>query len=114
MNLSIAILVSDMLATRQPIIDFFANLNLDNTVEGEVVFDFNQVKFISRSAADQLYKEFQNLKVPFQVVNQNENIIKMLEIVKKTQNGSNRNLYEVPVIEFTNNKNLKEFLYKMV
>ena len=38
----------------------------------------------------------------------------MLEVVKKTQNGGNRNLYEVPVIEFNNNTNLKAFLYKMV
>jgi len=52
------------------------------------------------------------LRIP--IINQNENIIKMLEVVKKTQNGGNRNLYEVPVIEFNNNTNLKAFLYKMV
>jgi hypothetical protein len=38
----------------------------------------------------------------------------MLEVVEKTQNGANRNLYEVPVIEFNNNTNLKEFLFQMV
>ncbi len=112
MNLTISTSISDMLATRQPIIDFFSNLNL-NTNEG-FIFDFDKVKFISRSAADQLYKELEKLKVPFQVINQNENIIKMLEVVKKTQNGGTRNLYEVPVIEFNNNANLKEFLYQMV
>jgi len=60
-----------------------------------------------------LYKEIQKIKVPFHLINQNENIIKMLEIVKKTQNGANRNLYEVPVIEFYNNITLKEFLFQM-
>ncbi len=100
-----------MLATRQPIIDFFSSVSINSN--DEIIFDFSHVKFISRSAADQLYKEIQKIKVPFHLINQNENIIKMLEIVKKTQNGANRNLYEVPVIEFYNNITLKEFLFQM-
>ncbi len=112
MKLNISILISDMLATRQPIIDFFANLT--KGTDEELIFDFDCVKFISRSAADQFYKEIQKIKMPFRLINENENITKMLEIVKKTQNGANRNLYEVPVIEFNNNINLKEFLFKMI
>ena len=106
-NIKIREQIADMLSTRQTIIELFNNISTYK--ENEIILDFKNVEFISRSASDQLYKEIQKSSKIIKLINTTENVDKMMKIVTKTQFGANRQLYKVPIMDFNKN-NLNNFL----
>lgn len=100
--------ISDIIVTRQTIKSLFQNKKFVNY--DKIIFDFSKVTFISRTAADQLYKENKKSKYNIEIINLSSNVTKMLKVVEQTQNGSPRQLYEVPIIKFKNKTTLSNFL----
>jgi|SRR6218665_210883 len=80
-----------------------------------VELDFSRVEFMSRSFADQFVKEQLQLQkgpgVFIQVINANEEIIKILGIVTKTQNKTDREFTVIPVYKFSNSQLLSDYLF---
>ena len=78
-----------------------------------VVFDFSDVIFMSRSFADQFHKERMKIKnqngLMIQLKDASETIRKMLLTVEATQNKRNRFYSELPVFKFSE-KNLENYL----
>ena len=79
-----------------------------------VEFNFSSVEFMSRSFADQFYKEKVQLvkeyNILFEMVDANEEIIHMLRVVSNTQNKVEREYVQLPVYKFTNQNLLGEYL----
>jgi anti-anti-sigma regulatory factor len=78
-----------------------------------VVFDFTDVVFMSRSFADQFHKERMKLKeqngLTIHLKDASEAIRTMLITVESTQNKRNRFYTELPVFKFSE-KNLENYL----
>ena len=70
---------------------------IDLLLHNEIILDFKDIKFISRSATDELLKTIKqnNLKVQFD--NMHENIKSMVEIVEK-QDKSKEDTFSVSEI----------------
>lgn len=81
-----------------------------------VVFDFSQVEFMSRSFADQFHKERMKLKeelgLRIDLKDASESIRKMLVTVESTQNKRNRFYTELPVFRFSDDK-IGEYLLSL-
>ncbi len=106
-TIKISEIIAEMLSTRQTIIQLFKDIS--SYSEQEIILDFNKVEFISRSASDQLYKELQKTSKQIKLINTTSNVDKMIKIVEKTQFGTKRQLYKVPIMDF-DNKHLNNFL----
>ena len=80
----------------------------------EVVLDFSNISFISRSFADQFHKD--KLEVITRtgkviiVENASEEVIKMLQAVARTQVKTNRPVSQVPVYKYTDLISFEKFL----
>jgi hypothetical protein len=105
--------MGNLLNTREAAIQFMKVIrdNPCNVVE----LDFNKVEFMSRSFADQFVKEKsllqKDLNVSIQIINANEEIIKILSIVSKTQNKKDREFISIPVYKFSDSKLLSDYLF---
>lgn len=79
-----------------------------------IELDFVDVEYVSRSFADQFHAEKIAIAIQQQksiiVTNANEEIIKMLQAVARTQDKENRAYEKVPVYNYTNWKSLERFL----
>lgn len=80
-----------------------------------IELDFSNVEFMSRSFADQFYKEQLQLKnelnIIIHIMNANEEIIKMLNVVSNTQNKKDREFKTIPVYKFSNPQLLADYLF---
>ena len=80
-----------------------------------IELDFTNVEFMSRSFADQFFKEKIQLQSEFnltiEIINANEEIIKILRAVSNTQNKKEREFISIPVYKFSNPKLLSEYLF---
>lgn len=78
-----------------------------------VEFDFSKVNYISRSFADQFYFDKINLaerlKKNIIITNANEEVVRMINIVSKTQKKEIKNHFTIPVLKFTSKKKLEDF-----
>lgn len=76
--------------------------------------DFNDIEFMSRSFADQFHKErtlFEKSNdVVIEILNANEEIIKMLKTVARTQNKTKRAFVKLPVFKYSNAELLSDYL----
>ena len=79
-----------------------------------IELDFAEVEYVSRSFADQFHAEKLVIAGQYQkniiVTNANEEIIKMLQAVARTQDKVFREYEEIPVYNYTNWKSLEIFL----
>lgn len=73
----------------------------------KVVFDFSEINFISRSAADELIKLINNYSIKEQFIHVNENIDSMFNAVRY-KNKSREEIFTVT--EFTTQNELIQFL----
>ena len=81
-----------------------------------VVFDFSNVVFMSRSFADQFHKERMKLKdkkgLFIQIKNASDEVRKMLVTVENTQSKKNRFYRELPVFTFSED-NMEAYLFAL-
>lgn len=79
----------------------------------DLVLDFRGVDFMSRSFADQFYKEQQSYiqreNTRIQIIDADPQIIDMLQAVSKTQRKE-RSFIEYPVYTFVNENALMDYL----
>ncbi|MGP8216919.1 MAG: STAS domain-containing protein [Bacteroidia bacterium] len=78
-----------------------------------VELDLAGVEFMSRSFADQFYKERQQLRekgISVFLLNAEEEIEKMLEVVGRTQNKTDRENKDIPVTRLSDIKDVNDFL----
>lgn len=79
-----------------------------------IEFDFSKVEFMSRSFADQFHKEklkYQKKReVVVKITNANEEVVKILSVVAKTQNKVNREYRVLPIFYYSDSELLKEYL----
>jgi len=79
-----------------------------------VELNFSNVDFMSRSFADQLYKEQQELQnksnIAIHFVDANEEIINIIRTVKLTQYVIDRKFVQLPVYKFTDFSKVKDYL----
>lgn len=79
-----------------------------------IELDFVDVDYISRSFADQFHAEKLSIAIQQQkniiVTNANEEIIRMLQAVARTQDKEIRAYEKVPVYNYTNWNSLESFL----
>jgi hypothetical protein len=105
--------MGNLLNTREAAIRFVQIIK-DNPCNN-VELDFTDVEFMSRSFADQFIKEqFQIQKefnISIQIINANEEIIKILSIVSRTQDKKDREFFSIPVYKFSNSKLLSDYLF---
>lgn len=69
--------------TRKTISDLFSKIN--KFKDNKIVIDFKDIKFISRSCADEYVKQKNMSKKKITELNQSKDIKKMFSIVTKTQ-----------------------------
>ncbi|MEX0811236.1 MAG: hypothetical protein WD048_03400 [Chitinophagales bacterium] len=104
--------LSVMLNSREAAIMIFDEIKQKNL--STVEFDFTDVEFMSRSFADQFYKESNkvenNTAVQIVVSNATEAVRNVLQTVAKTQNKTNRSYNKLPVFKFSNASSLKDYL----
>ncbi|MEX2589239.1 MAG: hypothetical protein WD334_03480, partial [Chitinophagales bacterium] len=104
--------LSVMLNSREAAIMIFDEIKQKNL--SSVEFDFTDVEFMSRSFADQFYKESNkvenNTAVQIVVSNATEAVRNVLHTVAKTQNKTNRSYNKLPVFKFSNASSLKDYL----
>lgn len=116
MNCNATIPVFDLLSatlhTRQAATELLQVIaqNHCNLVE----LDFANVEYISRSFADQFHTDKLQLAASTEktivVTNANEEVIKMLQAVAKTQNKADRSYEKIPVYNYTDWNSLERFL----
>lgn len=83
-----------------------------------VELDFSNVEFMSRSFADQFYKERNSFQEKtnsiININNANEEIIKILQVVSKTQDKKEREYISIPVYKFSDKNLLKNYLLSSI
>lgn len=110
--LDVSVILGKTLHTReaaQKLLDVVANQSCDH-----VELDFFNVSYISRSFADQFYSEKLNLATTQQksilVLNANEEVIRMLQTVARTQNKSDLQFNSMPVYKYSTWSQLESYL----
>ncbi len=82
-----------------------------------VELDFADVSFISRSFADEFHKMQLTLDAKMDikiiVVNAQNDILQMLEAVKRTQNANERSGQHFAHLKFDSRRSLKDFLFSI-
>ena len=78
----------------------------------KVILDFREVDFMSRSFADQFYKEFLRLnkEMLITVVNSNQSISDTINAVSRTQYGAKRDRISFKMQSFVDKDKLKRYL----
>lgn len=80
----------------------------------EITFDFSAIDFMSRSFADQFYKEFQKLasdnSVYISISNAPVQVIDILDAVAKTQTTKDRSTSNLPIYSFSKLGQLTDYL----
>jgi len=100
----------ETLNTREAVASLFEKIKTEAVTS--VTLDFSYVTFVSRSFTDQLIKEKLSLseKVDFIFLNADDNVLRMLREVKKTQNLKKRVYKQIPVFKFSSKSKLDEYL----
>jgi len=107
--LKIELFFSPMIATRVSASEFLQNHI--HTDAREVVLDFSNINFISRSATDEFITFFEQNKLNYCLINQTENIERMFQAVRKTHvPRKKRSFREIPVVSFNSESELNDFL----
>lgn len=75
-----------------------------------VVFDFNNIDFISRAFADELIHFIQEKNISAEFQNTNSIVSEMLLVVKKNRNKRNSTFHNIAVTKFTDKKEFSNFL----
>ncbi|MDT8412561.1 MAG: hypothetical protein RQ875_08885 [Vicingaceae bacterium] len=80
-----------------------------------IEFDFSNVEFMSRSFADQFYKEKiifmkNDNDIIIDITNANEEVVNMLRTVANTQNKVKRDYLTLPVFKFSDSEMLSNYL----
>lgn len=95
-----------------------AAINLCKAITGlnisNVELDFRGVEFMSRSFADQFYKEREELRknsISVFLINADEEIEKILEAVGRTQNKRERSYNEILVSRFSDMGDVSRLLH---
>ncbi|MGP8214013.1 MAG: STAS domain-containing protein [Bacteroidia bacterium] len=99
------------LNTREAAVGLCKVINNIGSVNVEI--DLAGVEFMSRSFADQFYKERQQLRekgISVFLVNADEEVQRMLEAVSRTQAKKDRNFDDIRVLRFSNMKDVSNFL----
>jgi hypothetical protein len=96
----------EMISSRESLKVIFPLLKDDSTF----TLDFEQIRFISRSVADELFTVQMEKHIRFEYTNTNPNIDAMIKAVSNTQNGSKRNNSDIPYTSFATEEELYKFL----
>lgn len=116
MNCNSTISVFDLfgatLHTRQVAVELLCAV--ENNPCESIELDFQKVEYISRSFADQFHSDKLNLVNRQQkniiVINPNDEVLKMLQAVARTQFKENRDVKELPIYRYTDWQSLERFL----
>jgi anti-anti-sigma regulatory factor len=78
----------------------------------EVIIDFDRVGFVSRSFADQFYKQFLKLnkQLLITVVNCNQEVCDIINAVSRTQSGYKKDRMTFKMRSFVSKAELKNYL----
>jgi len=107
-------LIGNTLDSRDEVIHLFDTLNSKYTEFRELVLDFTSVDFMSRSFADQFYKE--QIKWTLRndhllsITNAPVQVIEILQAVSKTQMGKNGKVQDLPIYSFSKADQLSQYL----
>ena len=74
------------------------------------LLDFDNIRFISRSVADELFTIQMEQNIRFEYRKMNQNVEAMIQVVANTQKGSNRNFQKIPYTSFSSQEELNKFL----
>lgn len=103
----------ETLNTRENVNDLFSQLKSSLSNKKNIVLDFTDVTFMSRSFADQLVKVINSSNFQIELMNMNLDIQEMYRIVQKTQKDNNRKTYNVPILRFSTQKQLENYLWSI-
>lgn len=105
--------LGNTLNTRDEASKLMRHIQLEYAAINDVVLDFRDVDFMSRSFADQFYKEQQSYmqakNVHIQIADADIQIIDVLQAVSKTQKRE-RSFTEYPVYTFVSENVLMDYL----
>jgi len=106
--------IANTLDSRDEAIHLFDSLNSRHTELKEIELDFSYVDFMSRSFADQFYKEqvkwAQQNNIPLLITNASVQVIEILQAVSKTQKGKNGKVQDLPIYSFSKADQLSQYL----
>ena len=102
-----------ILNTRESALRLFELIKTNSNKK--VILNFSMVEFMSRSFADQFYKEKKQNQNCLTIVisNASDDIIRVINTVEKTQIKTDRGFIKLPVFYFTKYKMLSEYLYSI-
>lgn len=105
--------IGDTLNTRDEASKLMRHVQSEYGAINDIVLDFRDVAFMSRTFADQFYKERQSYiqaaNIHLQIADADIQIIDVLQAVSKTQKKE-RSLTEYPVYTFVNENVLMDYL----
>ena len=105
--------LGNTLNTRDEASKLMRHIQQEDAATKDIVLDFRNVDFMSRSFADQFYKEQQSYikaaNVRIQITDADIQIIDVLQAVSKTQKVE-RSFTEYPVFTFANEDVLMDYL----
>lgn len=83
---------------------------VDFTTTGrDIIFDFSEIVFISRSFAHEFIKFAKSNNLNFDFANTNINVSAMFAAVRKTETSGRRRFDNIPVTTFKNKEELNSF-----
>lgn len=108
-------ILSTELRSRNRVADLL--LFVKNTQEKEIVLDFRNVKFATRSFIDEFYNSFlkDSLSKPYslKMINGPDNINKMIDIISRTQTKAKPISSDSKVISFNDVKEMLGYISSM-
>jgi hypothetical protein len=101
----------NFLISREVVFSLFDKLS---KFDSDLELDFSNIEFISSSYADQFHKaknDFENKhNSKIHILNANEKVIRMFQVVSKTQNSHERLFEKIPVYKFSKIDSLSDYL----
>jgi len=74
------------------------------------LLDFENIRFISRSVADEFFTIQMEKNIRFEYGKMNPNVEAMIQVVANTQKGSARDIQKIPYTSFSSVEDLNKFL----
>jgi hypothetical protein len=84
--------------------------NLIDSVNNKIIFDFEDIDFISRAFADEFIHFINNQKIDALIINENTNIKAILEAVQRNRSERNNPWHNIAITHFEDREKLNHLL----
>jgi hypothetical protein len=86
------------------------NDQIDELGNGEVIFSFKKIEFISRAFADEFIAMIENRKLNAEFTFMQDTVSEVFNVVKKNRKNHNRGFQNIVIARYSNQSQLENFL----